>query len=209
MQQSIKPGSLTYLLALVLSPFLLLNSCKKKELQAPNIILIYTDDMGLGDASFTSGKVRPTPHIDRMAREGKVFKNYYTNSPVCSPSRVALSTGMYPLRWNINTFLSSKKHNEACHQSDYLEPSAPSMARSLKAAGYTAAHFGKWHMGGGRNIQAPSITEYGFDAYASTWESPDPDPLLTSSNWIWSPDDSIKRWERTAYFIDCPVSLRC
>lgn len=60
----------------------------------------------------------------------------------------------------------------------------------------------RWHMGGGRNIDAPAITQYGFDAYSSTWESPDPDPLLTSTNWIWAPSDSIKRWERKAYFID-------
>lgn len=168
----------------------------------PNIIVIYVDDMGLGDASFTSGTVRPTPNIDRMARAGKVFENYYTNSPVCSPSRVALTTGMYPLRWDINTFLSGKKHNDNCDQSGYLDARAPSMARALRQAGYATAHFGKWHMGGGRNIQAPAITEYGFDEYASTWESPDPDPLLTSSNWIWAPTDSIQRWDRTAYFVE-------
>lgn len=184
---------------------ILLLSCNQESTSPPlppNIIIIYVDDMGLGDVSFTSGEVRPTPNIDRMAREGKVFENYYTNSPVCSPSRVAITTGMYPLKWNINTFLSGQQHNDICDQSGFLDAKAPSMARTLKTVGYKTAHFGKWHMGGGRNIQAPPITEYGFDEYASTWESPDPDPLLTSSNWIWAPTDSIKRWERTAYFVD-------
>jgi hypothetical protein len=56
-------------------------------------------------------------------------------------------------------------------------------------------------MGGGRDVKnAPSILNYGFDEYVSTWESPD--PLITSGNWIWQPTDSIKRWNRTAYFVD-------
>lgn len=180
----------------------LLVSCQQMP-QHPNIILIYVDDMGVGDASFTSGEVRQTPNIDRMAAEGKVFTQYYTNAPVCSPSRVAITTGMYPQRWNINTFLSTKRHNKLCDQSDYLKSNAPSLARSLKSVGYSTAHFGKWHMGGGRDVQeAPSILEYGFDEVVSTWESPNPDPLLTSSNWIWAPTDSIKRWDRTAYFVE-------
>ncbi|MEM9986795.1 MAG: sulfatase-like hydrolase/transferase, partial [Bacteroidota bacterium] len=59
------------------------------------------------------------------------------------------------------------------------------------------------HLGGGRDVDdAPAITEYGFDEYRSTWESPDPDPVLTSGNWIWKPEDSVKRWDRTAYFVD-------
>lgn len=174
----------------------------KVELR-PNIILIYVDDMGLGDASFTNGKVRPTPNIDKLATEGKIFTQYYSNAPVCSPSRVAITTGMYPQRWNINTYLSDKKHNNLCDQSDYLKANAPSLAKSLKTAGYITAHFGKWHMGGGRDVKnAPSISEYGFDEFSSTWESPNPDPALTSSNWIWAPTDSINRWDRTAYFVE-------
>lgn len=85
---------------------------------------------------------------------------------------------------------------------NYLDPEAPSMGRMFKKSGYVTAHFGKWHLGGGRNVNdAPMITEYGFDRYSSTWESPDPDPLLTARDWIWSPKDSIKRWNRTAYFV--------
>ena len=58
-------------------------------------------------------------------------------------------------------------------------------------------------MGGGRDVHdAPSILEYGYDEYSSTYESPDPDPLLTATDWIWSKEDSIARWDRTAYFID-------
>ena len=86
---------------------------------------------------------------------------------------------------------------------DFLDPAAPSVARALRQNGYRTAHFGKWHMGGGRDVtEAPGIPEYGFDEYASTYESPNPDPLLTATNWIWSKEDSIKRWNRTAYFVD-------
>lgn len=58
-------------------------------------------------------------------------------------------------------------------------------------------------MGGGRDVKdALNFEKYGFDEHASTYESPGPDPLLTATNWIWSAKDSIKRWSRTAYFVD-------
>jgi arylsulfatase A-like enzyme len=73
----------------------------------------------------------------------------------------------------------------------------------LKASGYATAHIGKWHMGGGRDVtNAPSIGRYGFDEWVSTWESPDPHPDLTATNWVWSPHDKVKRWDRTAFFVD-------
>lgn len=169
----------------------------------PNIIIIYVDDMGLGDANFSGGTFVETPNLNRLARNGKVFTKYYTPAPVCSPSRVALLTGQYPIRWGINTFLHNKKYNRAVEQVNFLKAEAPSMASALKAEGYRTAHFGKWHMGGGRDVEnAPRIEEYGFDEISSTWESPQPDPLLTGGNWIWGEKDSIKRWERTDYFVE-------
>ena len=183
--------------------FALVSSLASADSAQPNIILIYVDDMGVGDVSYTEGRVMPTPNIDKLAAGGKVIENYYTSAPVCSPSRVGVATGMFPIRWDINTYLSHKKHNQQCDQSDFLDVRAPSIARRLKTVGYRTAHIGKWHMGGGRDVtEAPQITEYGFDEYLSTWESPDPDPVLTSSNWIWAPEDTVKRWDRTSYFVD-------
>lgn len=175
---------------------------EKEEPRKPNVIILYTDDMGIGDASYTGGEVTPTPHIDKMANDGKIFTQYYTPAPVCSPSRVGVFTGTYHIRWNINTFLSFVKWNKKTEQSDYFVPEAPNMARMFRQAGYKTAHYGKWHMGGGRDVESPTLDQYGFDDFRSTWESPNPDPLLTSGNWIWRPGDSVKRWNRTAYFVD-------
>jgi arylsulfatase A-like enzyme len=169
----------------------------------PNIILILTDDMGFGDVGIYGGKFVPTPNIDRMASEGIRFTQYYSASPISSASRAGLLTGIHPGRWNITSYLQTRAGNRAAEMADYLNPEAPTLPRALQAAGYRTAHFGKWHLGGGRDVDnAPSITTYGYSEYASTYESPAPDPLLTATDWIWSDRDSIKRWNRTAYFVD-------
>ncbi|QJW91278.1 sulfatase-like hydrolase/transferase [Spirosoma taeanense] len=203
------PALSIVLLLLFSSLVALIPTSKQKQAnRAPNIILILIDDMGSADvgcyrSSKSANQLPPTPNIDRLATEGIQFTNYYSGAPICSPSRVALTTGNVPGKWRITSFLAERKHNRTCEQADFLDASAPSVARELKTAGYATAHFGKWHMGGGRDVDnAPGIRQYGFDEYASTWESPDPDPLLTSTDWIWAKSDSIKRWNRTAYFVD-------
>jgi arylsulfatase A-like enzyme len=169
----------------------------------PNIVFVFADDMGPGDLSCYGGTIAPTPNIDRLAAEGIRFTQYYSASPICSPSRVGCTTGMFPARWRITSFLQEKKGNRACEQADFLDPAAPSVARLLKEAGYATAHFGKWHMGGGRDVtDAPKFAAYGFDEHAGTYESPEPDPDITATDWIWSPQDKVKRWDRTAFFVD-------
>jgi len=186
--------------SLVVLPLLAFNLAEAKK---PNIIVILTDDMGFGDIGCYGGNFAPTPNLDRMAKEGIRFTKYYSASPICSPSRTGILTGMAPARWNITSYLQTKDGNRKCEQADFLSASAPTMARILKTAGYATGHFGKWHMGGGRDVtEAPGFGAYGFDEHSSTWESPDPDPLLTATDWIWSAKDSIKRWDRTAYFVD-------
>lgn len=181
--------------------------CFAKRQAMPNIIFILTDDMGYGDVSCYNGTYQ-TPNIDEMAAEGIRFTNYYSAAPVCSPSRVGFMTGVAPAKYNITNFLHTRQHNRNCEQNDYLDEHAPNIARLFQSNGYATAHYGKWHMGGGRDVTtAPSIKKYGFDEWSSTWESPDPDPLLTGSNWIWSANDSIKRWSRTAYFVDKTIAF--
>lgn len=178
--------------------------CPGQAGQRPNILIINTDDMGIGDLScYNDGWVK-TPNMDTFARQGLRLNHFYSAAPICSPSRAGLITGRFPAEVGLRTFLHTRKHNAGWNQSDYLDPKNPSMARAMKEAGYRTGHFGKWHVGGGRDVtNAPGLPAYGFDEYASTWESPDPDPNLTANpDWIWSPNDPVKRWDRTSYFVD-------
>jgi arylsulfatase A-like enzyme len=169
----------------------------------PNVIVILADDMGLGDLGCYGGIQTPTPRLDRLAAEGARFTQYYSASPICSPSRAGIITGMNPARWHITSFLQAKKGNAGCEMADYLDPRAPSLPRAMQAAGYATGHFGKWHLGGGRDVtDAPKFAAYGYDEHASTYESPEPHPDITATNWIWSDKDPVKRWDRTAFFID-------
>ncbi len=139
--------------------------------QKPNIVLVFIDDMGWADLSCFGNKDAQTPNIDRLASEGISFEQFYVNAPICSPSRVAISTGQYPQRYNIDSYLSYRKQNAERGMANWLDPSAPMLARSLKAAGYATGHFGKWHMGGQRDVtDAPSITAYGFDESLTNFE---------------------------------------
>jgi len=140
-------------------------------LRRPNIVIILADDMGYGDLSCYGNQAIKTVNIDRLAEEGVRLTQFYVNSPICSPSRVAVTTGMYPARWRINSFLDSRQSNRKCDMADYLDPKAPTLARTLKQAGYATAHFGKWHMGGGRDVDdAPLPQEYGFDQSLVSFE---------------------------------------
>lgn len=133
------------------------------ELRPPNIVFIFIDDMGYGDLSCTGNKDVATQNIDRLAADGIRFTQFYVNSPICSPSRVAVTTGQYPARHLINSYLNSRQKNRQRGMRDFLNPSAPCVARAFQQAGYATAHFGKWHMGGGRDVDdAPLPQAYGF-----------------------------------------------
>lgn len=138
---------------------------------SPNILFVFIDDMGYGDLACYGNKNVETPHIDRLAKEGVRFTQYYSSAPICSPSRVAVTTGQYPTRWEITSFINDHKANVRRGIRDFLPLNAPSLARNLQAAGYYTAHIGKWHMGGGRDVgDVPYITEYGFDESVTQFE---------------------------------------
>lgn len=139
--------------------------------EKPNVVMVFIDDMGWADFSCFGNKEAKTPNIDRLAREGIAFEQFYVNSPICSPSRVAISTGQYPQRWKISSYLSNRKDNERRGIANWLDREAPMLARLLHDAGYATGHFGKWHMGGQRDVsEAPLITEYGFDESITNFE---------------------------------------
>jgi len=139
--------------------------------ERPNIVLVFIDDMGWGDLSCFGNRLARTPQIDRLATEGIRFEQFYVNSPICSPSRTAISTGQYPQRWRITSYLSNREENRRRGMAQWLNPQAPTLARSLQQAGYATGHFGKWHMGGQRDVaDAPAIKQYGFDASLTNFE---------------------------------------
>jgi len=151
--------------------FLIMGCASTEREQKPNVILVFIDDMGWADFSCFGNTDVQTPNIDRLAAEGISFEQFYVNSPICSPSRVAISTGQYPQRYNITSYLSNRNLNAERGIANWLDPKAPMLARSLKNAGYATGHFGKWHMGGQRDVtDAPEITAYGFDESLTNFE---------------------------------------
>jgi len=190
--------------------------------ERPNIVLFFIDDMGWGDFSCFGNKDASTPNIDRMAAEGIRFEQFYVNSPICSSSRTAISTGQYPQRWKITSFLSNRDHNNKRGMAQWLDPKAPMLARSLQQAGYATGHFGKWHMGGQRNVaDAPPITDYGFDESLTNFEGMGPKllPLVLKPGQkepgkIWGDAERLGegyRWmlrsKITGGFVDAAISF--
>ena len=107
----------------------------------PNFIIFYTDDQGYGDLSCMGATDFRTPHLDRLAAGGVRFTDWYSNSPVCSPSRAAVLTGRYPGNAGVRAILSGERTASG------LPPSVPTIATALKGLGYRTGWFGKWHLG--------------------------------------------------------------
>jgi len=105
--------------------------------QRPNVILIMTDDQGIGDFGATGNKVIETPNIDAMATRSASMESFYV-SPVCSPTRACLMTGRYNYRTRvIDTWLGRSM----------MDPAETTIAEVLSGAGYATGIFGKWHLG--------------------------------------------------------------
>ena len=107
----------------------------------PNFIIFLTDDQGYGDLSCMGATDFRTPNLDRMAAGGVRFTNWYSNSPVCSPSRATLLTGRYPGNAGVRSILAG--HRTATG----LPTEVPTIANALQDLGYYTAMSGKWHLG--------------------------------------------------------------
>lgn len=171
--------------------------------QRPNIVVVFIDDMGYADLSCYGNRRIKTENIDRLASEGIRFTQFYVNSPICSPSRTALLTGQYPDRHRITSYIAAREENERRGMAHFLDPKTPTLGSVLAGRGYATGHFGKWHLGGGRDVvKAPKFAAYGYEEGVGTYESPEPHPDITATNWIWSAHDKVRRWERTGFFVD-------
>jgi arylsulfatase A len=143
--------SYLFLFSLVLGPGLVRVPASDK----PNVIIIFIDDMGYGDVGFNGATGPKTPNLDRMAREGMRFDDFYVGCAVCSGSRTALMTGCHYTRLSMNAVLFP-------NSSHGLHPDEVTIADQLKGVGYRTACVGKWHLG---HLPPCLPTYQGFDSY--------------------------------------------
>jgi arylsulfatase A len=121
----------------------------------PNIIIIFTDDMGYADVGVYGAEGFETPNLDRMAGEGMRFTSFYVPSSVCTPSRAALLTGRYPMRVGLPSVLFPRDETG-------LNAEELTIAGLLKQEGYATIAIGKWHLGAHPDFLP---TRHGFDQY--------------------------------------------
>jgi arylsulfatase A len=126
-----------------------------KSLLSPNIVIIFIDDMGYADIGPFGATAYKTPHLDRMAKEGRIFTDFHAATAVCSASRAALLTGCYAERVSILGALNPyAKHG--------INPNEITLAELCRDRGYATAIFGKWHLG----RPEPFLPlQHGFDEY--------------------------------------------
>ena len=122
----------------------------------PNLILIMADDLGYQDLSCYGSTKHKTPVLDKLAKEGIRLTSFYAGATVCTPSRMALLTGAYPLRagWRGGVVGYGIKPLNG------LAPEALTMGEIFKEAGYETALIGKWHLGDSPQLQPMN---QGFD----------------------------------------------
>ncbi len=121
----------------------------------PNIIIILADDLGYGDIGVYGANDIRTPNIDRLAAGGLRLTEFYSTSPVCSPTRAGLLTGRFPRRNGIDHVFFPESFTG-------LPESEVTIAEALKGNGYSTAIVGKWHLGHHRQFLP---LQQGFDEY--------------------------------------------
>ena len=148
---------------------LIIFSCNENN-NSPNIVFILTDDLGYGDLSSYGSKTIESINIDKIAREGVKLTSYYAAQPVCSASRAAILTGIYPNRIGIHNAFGPNS-NSGINQDEYT------LAEMLKENGYATGIFGKWHLGSKKEFFP---TNHGFDQFYGI--------LYSNDMWRWHPE---------------------
>jgi arylsulfatase A-like enzyme len=116
----------------------------------PNFLVILFDDLGVHDLGYLGASDLKTPHIDKLAAGGTVFRNWYSNAPVCAPARSCLMTGRIPQRAGV------------ANNGNPLRPSEKTIASVLKENGYSTGLIGKWHLG---STPETVPNSHGFDYF--------------------------------------------
>ena len=152
-------GSRLTVLLLALSPVASISAEKPAR---PNIIILLADDLGYGDLACYGHRHIQSPHLDRLAKDGIRFTDFYAAAPVCSPSRAGLLTGRTPSRMGIHDWIPAKSPV-------HLPRDEVTIAALLKGVGYQTCHVGKWHLNGLFNSQKqPQPNDHGFDHWMAT-----------------------------------------
>jgi arylsulfatase A len=167
----------------------------------PNFIVIFTDDLGYADIGCFGAKRFRTPNIDRMAAEGIRFTDFYSSSPVCTPSRASLMTGCYAQRVSMAAFPREDGKAGGPHLVLFphtrwgLHPDEITVAELLRDQGYATGCVGKWHLG---HLPPFLPTRHGFDYYFGIPYSNDmkPTPVLRNEETIEEPADQDALTER-------------
>jgi len=145
------------------------------EGRPPNFIVIFCDNLGYGDIEPFGSTVHRTPHLNRMAEEGRKFTHFCVTAGVCTPSRASMMTGCYSQR--VGMHLNPRDYHVIRPVSPYgLHPNEVTIAEALKKQGYTTGQIGKWHLG-----DQPEFlpTSQGFDYFFGVPYSDD----MTERQW--------------------------
>ena len=151
--------------------------------RGPNVVVIFMDDMGYGDIGPFGAEGYPTPNLDRMAKEGRKFTDFYVTQAVCSASRAGLLTGCYNVRVNILGALGPKS-TIGIHQDEVT------LGEIAKQKGYATACFGKWHLGHHEQFLP---LQNGFDEYYGLPYSNDMWPYHPGVRHL-PMEERLKRW---------------
>jgi arylsulfatase A len=158
-----------------------------------NVIVLLADDMGWGDLGCQGHPFVHTPGIDRLAATGCRLEQFYVTAPVCSSSRAGLITGRIQNRYGLQHIIRDHGPNPPVYHHVPLEE--PMMPRLFKAAGFTTAHIGKWHLSFVGRKGEPTMADYGYDyameldafkRYAEYYDSPwwrNGEPVVTKDRW--------------------------
>ena len=141
----------------------------------PNLILILADDLGWADLSCYGNDLHQTPNLDRLAKQGVRFTDAYSASPVCTPTRAAILTGLHPARLHMTIWREGalNRGNRKLLQPvclDSLPLKHVTLAEVLKQAGYFNAHIGKWHLG--RAESYPQAHGFHVNIGGTLWGAP-------------------------------------